>query len=399
MKEVFISKSTKDDAIANAVCNVLEKNNISCWIAPRDITAGLNYAAEIVKGIENAKILLVIVSHHSNESTHVLNEINRAVEVNKIILPFKIDATDIKADFKYYLDKTQAIDAFPETSKYFAILVKNISVLLGKKMNEDAIIQFADDEYKKKMNYDRLRRETQEKRFAFARSLEQRTDDEIDKCHYYNKITRLDVVDSYKARWSSYRFITITNKSDVITNYIIHRESGENKTEFSKMRVRARLDNISGPKLRIESVTQIQPNFDQLFKIYFPKPLKPNESISIFYRLDWPNEPDAYFKGDLMQSISITRYAKGVGELEFGIFEPYTIVASSMDMVDELYREKNSNCYPEYLDIRDEPRLLPLHDEGYRGVLYHISEAKGLGYRIRYKIDDDLVNDEEDDFF
>ena len=99
MKEVFISKSSKDDTIANAVCNVLEKNNISCWIAPRDITPGLTFAAEIVKGIENSKILLVIVSQHSNESGHVLNEINRAVEVNKIILPFKIDATDINDDF------------------------------------------------------------------------------------------------------------------------------------------------------------------------------------------------------------------------------------------------------------------------------------------------------------
>ena len=105
LKEVFISKSTKDDTIANAICNVLEKNNISCWIAPRDITPGLNYAAEIIRGIENAKILLVIVSQNSNESGHVLNEINRAVEVNKIILPFKIDATDIKDDFKYYLDR------------------------------------------------------------------------------------------------------------------------------------------------------------------------------------------------------------------------------------------------------------------------------------------------------
>ena len=85
LKEVFISKSTKDDTIANAICNVLEKNNISCWIAPRDITPGLNYAAEIIRGIENAKILLVIVSQNSKESGHVLNEITRAVEVNKII--------------------------------------------------------------------------------------------------------------------------------------------------------------------------------------------------------------------------------------------------------------------------------------------------------------------------
>ena len=399
LKEVFISKSKKDDTIANAICNVLEKNNISCWIAPRDITPGLNYAAEIIRGIENAAILLVIVSQNSNESGHVLNEINRAVEVNKIILPFKIDATDIKDDFKYYLDKTQSIDAFPETSKYFSVLVKNISILLGKKMGEDAIIEFADDEYKKKMNYDRLRRETQEKRFAFARSLEQKAEEEIDKYHFYDKITRIDVVESYKSRWSSYRFVTLINVSDIITHFIIHRESGENKTEFSKMRIRARLGDIKGQKLRVESATDIQPNFDQLFKIYFPKPLKPGESISIFYRLDWPNEPDAYFKGDLTQSISLTRYARGVCELEFAVFEPYRIGASSMDMVDTLYQEGPSNCYPVYLDIQEEKRLVPLQDENYKGVMYHVPKADGIGYKIRYKIDDDFIDEDDDDFF
>ena len=34
---VFISHSHKDFDIAHSVCCLLEDNNISCWIAPRDV--------------------------------------------------------------------------------------------------------------------------------------------------------------------------------------------------------------------------------------------------------------------------------------------------------------------------------------------------------------------------
>ncbi|MFP4660789.1 MAG: TIR domain-containing protein [Halanaerobiales bacterium] len=35
--DVFISYSTRDKHVADAVCNALEYNKIRCWIAPRDI--------------------------------------------------------------------------------------------------------------------------------------------------------------------------------------------------------------------------------------------------------------------------------------------------------------------------------------------------------------------------
>lgn len=105
MSEVFISYSTQDSNIANAICHVIEENSIRCWIAPRDITGGRNYASEIVKAIKDVKIVLVVVSERSNKSQHVLNEINIAVENDKIILPFKINSFSVKDKFSYYLNK------------------------------------------------------------------------------------------------------------------------------------------------------------------------------------------------------------------------------------------------------------------------------------------------------
>lgn len=399
MSEVFISYSTEDSNIANAICHVVEENSIKCWMAPRDITGGRNYASEIVKAIKDVKIVLVIVSEKSSKSQHVLNEINIAVENSKIILPFKIDASSVKDEFSYYLNKTHWIDAFPEPQSLFSILVKNISVLLEKKISEDTLIGLLNQEYEKQANYDTLRKKTQEQRFAFAMSIDESSEEEIDNFHYYENIVRLDVVDSIKNQWSSYRFLTVKNVSEINTYCIVHKECGENKTEFQRMRIRARLGGIDGEKLIVKSLTNIQPNFIQVFKIYFDKPLKPGESTQIYYRLDWPNEPDAYFMEKLSQSISLARYPKGVGRLEFGIFEPYAIAISSMNEIDELYHESVSKVYPKIITIEEEERLLPLHGKSLYGVKYVIEDVKAISYRIFYKLNNANEEDEDEDFF
>jgi len=35
--DVFISYSSKDKTVANAVCATVENRKVRCWIAPRDI--------------------------------------------------------------------------------------------------------------------------------------------------------------------------------------------------------------------------------------------------------------------------------------------------------------------------------------------------------------------------
>ncbi len=45
--DVFISYSSVDTAAGETVCSMLKKNGISCWIAPRDKTPGLDFAFEM----------------------------------------------------------------------------------------------------------------------------------------------------------------------------------------------------------------------------------------------------------------------------------------------------------------------------------------------------------------
>jgi len=42
--DVFLSYSSQDKPIADAVCAALEAKKIRCWIAPRDVLAGVPMA-------------------------------------------------------------------------------------------------------------------------------------------------------------------------------------------------------------------------------------------------------------------------------------------------------------------------------------------------------------------
>ena len=49
--DVFISYSSKDKAIADAICATMEQAGVRCWIAPRDILPGMNWGASIVQAL------------------------------------------------------------------------------------------------------------------------------------------------------------------------------------------------------------------------------------------------------------------------------------------------------------------------------------------------------------
>ena len=51
-KRIFISHSSKDHEVAKGICDALEENGHRCWIAPRDIPYGTQWAGEISKAID-----------------------------------------------------------------------------------------------------------------------------------------------------------------------------------------------------------------------------------------------------------------------------------------------------------------------------------------------------------
>ena len=48
--KLFISHSSKDAKTAGEICKMLEKTGHKCFLAPRDIRSGHEYAEEIMSG-------------------------------------------------------------------------------------------------------------------------------------------------------------------------------------------------------------------------------------------------------------------------------------------------------------------------------------------------------------
>ena len=104
--DVFISYSTKNTEFAEAVCGKLEDNGIECWIAPRNIKTGTNYAEEIMDGLNTAKMIVLIFSKDAQESEYVNNEIDTAFSNNQHIVSLKVDDSFPEKKMEFFLKVT-----------------------------------------------------------------------------------------------------------------------------------------------------------------------------------------------------------------------------------------------------------------------------------------------------
>lgn len=395
MSEVFISYSSKNKDTAYAICDAIEHSGVKCWIAPRNILGGISFASEIVKGIKACRLFVVILSQDTNGSEHVLNEINFAVNNAKIIIPYKIDSSLPNDDYVYYLGKTHWIDGIFDPKRNFGILVSAIN----DNLNGSEAVNISDIKENRKLrdiNTRKLIESTKEERLSFGLSIDESKNDCLDFDHFYDCIKRIDILSATSGSYASYRWLQITNKSDEPTCFLEHKECGENKIYFDKMRVKAFATNYKGESLKIESTSRIQPNFIQTFRIYFPRPLKFNENICVFYRIDWPGEPNSYWQEKLSQSISLVRYKKGVGNLIFGILDEDKMIDFSLLEYDSKMLEKQCNLFPRYIKVQDDDDLKPLHDKELNGIVYNIDTVEAETYRLFYKV---FQKQSDEDFF
>jgi TolB-like protein/thioredoxin-like negative regulator of GroEL len=109
--QAFISYASADSAIANAVCTALEREGVKCWIAPRDVSPGEFYAANIVHAIDETRLVVLVLSQHAADSAHVLREVERASAKRHPILSFRIDLTPLPDGLEYFLNTSQWLDA------------------------------------------------------------------------------------------------------------------------------------------------------------------------------------------------------------------------------------------------------------------------------------------------
>jgi len=393
MHTVFISYSSRDKDIADYLCEQIENNGIECWIAPRNETGGKTYAEGIVVAIKSATIVLLISSSSILDSEHVLSEVAIAFDEKKIILPFKIDDSEYNDNYRYYLSRKHWINAFPEPRKKINELIETVLFLNSNNVSVDTegnkdLVAISEK------NRSKIIDETKQKRYSLGLSI---TDDDFDdKFHLYECVKRIDVLNSNTGNYSSYRWLTIKNVSTTPTKYIYHKECGENKVKFEHLRVRAKLGDVNGPNLPVESVVEIQPNFIQVFKIMFNRELEPGETMTIFYRLDWPGELMSYYEGELSQSISLKRYICGTKKLVFGVLDVAQMYDFSLRKINNNYEEKICNNAPIEFSANDDEQLQKLNNPDLKGAYFEVDDATDDHvYRIMYKVN----KTETEDFF
>lgn len=100
---IFLSHSSKNAKEAEAVCRVLEQAGHKCFLAPRDIPSGREYAEEIVNGIDSSSAVVLLLSEAANSSPHVLREIERAVSKKLSIIVYKLEDVELSKSMEYFL--------------------------------------------------------------------------------------------------------------------------------------------------------------------------------------------------------------------------------------------------------------------------------------------------------
>ena len=132
--QVFICHSAKDKSVADAVCVALEEQNISCWIAPRDVLGGTEFMAEILDALESCQFVVLIFSQHANDSQHVSREIDRSVHYKKTIVPFRIDDARPSRLIEFALSNTHWLDAVqPPIERHLPELCRTVSRLIARR--------------------------------------------------------------------------------------------------------------------------------------------------------------------------------------------------------------------------------------------------------------------------
>jgi TolB-like protein/Tfp pilus assembly protein PilF len=108
--DVFVSYASQDAAVANSIVENLEQHGLKCWIAPRDVKPGAQYADAIVRAINEAKAVVLVMSGSAVGSSHVAREVERAASKRKPIIPFRVDAAALNPELEYFLSNSQWID-------------------------------------------------------------------------------------------------------------------------------------------------------------------------------------------------------------------------------------------------------------------------------------------------
>jgi hypothetical protein len=139
--DAFISYANQDKAAADAACAKLEAEGIRCWIAPRDVPPGAQWAGAIVDAIDHCRAMVVIFSSSANASKQIHREVQRAFDREVPVVPFRIENVAPEQSLAYYMGSVHWLDALtPPLEQHLQKLAASVKPFVHTKT-------FGEDDY------------------------------------------------------------------------------------------------------------------------------------------------------------------------------------------------------------------------------------------------------------
>src|SRR5688572_5371343 len=108
----FISYASENREKADEICSSLEQRGLVCWMAPRDVRAGREYADEIILGLERSAAVVLVLSEAANTSVFVLREVERAVSKEINVVPVRIEEVTPSPGLELFISGTHWLDVW-----------------------------------------------------------------------------------------------------------------------------------------------------------------------------------------------------------------------------------------------------------------------------------------------
>ena len=95
--KVFISYSSKDEALATKIVESLEEAGLDAWYKKREILPGDNWAEKIASGLKESNAMVVLITNDALESDAVQGSISYALSdpaFSKRLIPVIVGNSD-----------------------------------------------------------------------------------------------------------------------------------------------------------------------------------------------------------------------------------------------------------------------------------------------------------------
>jgi tetratricopeptide (TPR) repeat protein len=106
---VFVSYCHEDRELVKNLGEGLERQGVGVWVDTRELRGGDRLEKEIKEAIEEARAVIVVLSHRTFNSSWVLDEVRYALEVKKKIIPLLLEGVKPAALKLYFKEEAVAV--------------------------------------------------------------------------------------------------------------------------------------------------------------------------------------------------------------------------------------------------------------------------------------------------